>query len=164
VDTPNNGTLRAVVSGMKLTGLDVFDSTIQRTNTWLKELMKELNWSDNRKTYLALRCVLHDVRDHVPVNDAIRFGEQLPMLIRGFYFESWEPVGKPLPLGTRKDFLSSLSASMAHDGDNSSDPEVVARAVFRLLDRKVTEGEILDVQHLMPLAVLDLWPPRLRAA
>jgi len=152
------------MSRMKLTGLDVFDSTIQRTNTWLKELMQELNWSDHRKTYLAFRCVLHAVRDHLPVNDAISFGQQLPMLIRGFYFDGWSLTGKPLPMGTRKDFLSVISKSLALDGDSTSNPEVVARAVFRLLDRKVTDGEIEDVQHLIPAALFDLWPPGLRAA
>jgi len=149
---------------MKWTGLDVFDSTIQRTITWLKELMTELNWSDRRKTYLALRCVFHSMRDHLPVNDAIVFGEQLPMLIRGLYFDGWDLTGKPLLLRTRNDFLSFLADSLARTGDNSSEPEVVARAVFRLLDRKVTDGEIKDVHHLLPLAILDLWPPGMRAA
>jgi uncharacterized protein (DUF2267 family) len=152
------------MSRMKLTGLDVFDSTIQRTNAWLKELMQELNWSDHRKTYLAFRAVLHSLRDHLPVNDAISFGQQLPMLIRGFYFDGWNLTGKPLPLGTRNDFLSVISKSLAVDGDSTSNPEIVARAVFRLLDRKVTDGEIEDVQHLMPAALFDLWPPGLRAA
>jgi len=149
---------------MKLTGLDVFDSTIQRTNLWVKELMQELNWSDHRKTYLAFRCVLHAVRDHLPVNDAVAFGEQLPMLIRGFYFEHWDPTGKPLPLRTRNDFLSALSNLMARDADCTTNCEVVARAVFRLLDRKATEGEIQDIQPLMPGILLDLWPASLRAA
>src|SRR5262245_53504562 len=149
---------------MKLTGLDVFDNTIQRTNVWLKELMQELNWSDQRKTYLAFRCVLHTVRDHLPVNDAVHFGEQLPFLIRGFYFDYWDPARKPLPLRTRNDFLSALSACLARDGDKTANSEVLARAVFRLLDRKVTDGEMEDVRHLIPLAVLDLWPPTLRAA
>src|SRR5438105_14562110 len=98
---------------MKLTGLDAFDSTIQRTNTWLKELMQELNWSDNRKTYLAFRCVLHALRDHLSVEDAIYVGEQLPMLIRGFYFDHWDPAGKPLPLRSRNDFISVLAAYLA---------------------------------------------------
>src|SRR5215475_2607314 len=133
-----------MLSGMKLTGLDVFDSTIQRTNTWLKELMQELNWSDHRKTYLAFRCVLHAVRDLLPVDDAISFGQQLPMLIRGFYFDAWNLRHKPLPLGTRNDFLTVISNSLVLGGDSTSNPEVVARAVFRLLDRKVTDGEIED--------------------
>ena len=149
---------------MKLTGLDVFDSTIQRTNAWLKDLMQEMNCTDRRKTYLAFRCVLHAVRDHLPVKDAIYVGEQLPMLIRGFYFERWDPARKPLPLPSRKDFLSVLSAYMARDGESSSDAEAMTRAVFRLLDRKATDGEIEDLQHVMPSALVELWPPTLRAA
>jgi uncharacterized protein (DUF2267 family) len=149
---------------MTLTGLDVFDCTIQRTNIWLKELMQELNWSDHRKTYLAFRCVLHAVRDHLPMIDAITLGEQLPMLIRGFYFEHFTPVGKPLPLRSRNDFVSVLSNFMIRDGDSDSNAEAVARAVFRLLDKKVTDGEMQDIRHLLPGAVLDLWPPTLRAA
>src|SRR5204863_8145394 len=103
---------------MKLTGLDVFDSTIQRTNAWLKDLMLEMNCTDRRKTYLTFRSVLHSVRDHLPVQDAVYVGEQLPMLIRGFYFEHWDPSGKPLPVRSRKDFLSVLSGYMARAGEN----------------------------------------------
>ena len=149
---------------MKFTGLEVFDSTIQRTSVWLKELMQELNWSDHRKTYLAFRCVLHAVRDHLPMNEAVRLGEQLPMLIRGFYFDQWDPTAKPKPLRTRNEFLAALSSYMVRDGDTTSNVEVVARAVFRLLDRKITDGEIEDIQKLLPGAVLDLWPLTLRAA
>src|SRR5947207_11680413 len=135
---------------MKFTGLDVFDSTIQRTNTWLKDLMQELNWSDHRKTYLAFRCVLHAVRDHLPIEDAVYVGEQLPMLIRGFYFEHWDPSGKPLPLRTQSDFFAVLSSYMTRDLESTSDAAAVTRAVFRLLDRKATDGEIEDLQHVMP--------------
>ena len=149
---------------MQFTGLDVLDSTIQRTNAWLKELMQELNWSDYRKSYLALRCVLHTVRDHLPVNDAVAFGEQLPMLIRGFYFDHWDPSGKPLPLRSRQDFLSAVSMLFSRDGEAAWNSEAVSRAVFRLLDRKIIEGEIEDIQRLIPKAILDLWPPELRAA
>ena len=149
---------------MKFTGLDVFDGTIQRTVVWLKELMQELNWSDHRKTYLAFRGILHAVRDSLTLTEAIRFGEQLPMLIRGFYFDQWDPTVKAIPLRSRQDFLSILSTYMVRDGNSASDGEMVARAVFRLLDRKITDGEIEDIQHLLPGAVLDLWPPTLRAA
>jgi uncharacterized protein (DUF2267 family) len=149
---------------MKLTGLDVFDSTIQRTNNWLKELMLELNSSDYRKTYLTFRSVLHALRDHLSESDAIYLGEQLPMLIRGLYFEHWDPQGKPLPLRTRNDFFHVVAQYMARDGDSSSNAETAARAVFRLLDRKETDGEVEDVQHVIPPMLLDLWPPSLRAA
>src|SRR5262245_15791809 len=127
---------------MKFTGLDVFDSTIQRTNIWLKELMQELNWSDHRRTYLAFRCVLHSVRDHLSFNDAIAFAEEMPLLIKGFYFDHW--AGKPLPLSSEAAFLSQVSQSMSRELNESVNAEAVTRAVFRLLDKKVTDGEIHD--------------------
>ncbi len=149
---------------MKLTGLEIFDSTIQRTNSWLKDLMHELNWSDHRKAYLAFRCVLHAVRDHVAAPNAVEIGEQLPMLLRGMYFEGWNPAKQPAPLRSRAEFLSILGGYLARDGENTSDPEIAARAVFRLLDRKATDGEIADLQPFMPPSLTDLWPPTLRAA
>jgi uncharacterized protein (DUF2267 family) len=149
---------------MKFTGLEVFDSTIQRTNSWLKDLMQELNWSDRRKTYLALRCALHALRDHMSVPDAVFLGEQLPMLLRGAYFERWKPEGKPEPLRSREDFLSILSIYLARDGETTSEADTVMRAVVRLLDRKVADGEIQDVHGVLPKALHDLWPPDQRAA
>jgi uncharacterized protein (DUF2267 family) len=149
---------------MKFTGLEVFDSTIQRTNSWLKELMQELNTSDHRKTYLILRSVLLAFRDHLSERDAIYVGEQLPMLIRGLYFEHWDPAGKPLPLRNRDDFFTVVSQYMARDGDNAFKAETASRAVFRLLERKAAEGEIEDLHSVVPLALMDLWPPALRAA
>ena len=41
---------------------------------------------------------------------------------------------------------------------NRVDPELAARAVFRVLAERVTGGEIEDVKQLLPAEVLDLWP------
>ena len=126
--------------------------------------MQELNWNDRRKTYIVFRCVLHALRDHLSVRDAVYAGEQLPMLIRGAYFEHWDPAGKPLPLRSCDEFFSILAGSLARNGESGGSAEVVTRAVFRLLDRKATDGEIADLQAILPSAVIDLWPPALRAA
>jgi uncharacterized protein (DUF2267 family) len=149
---------------MRFTGFEVFDETVQRTNNWLKELMQELNWSDRRKTYVVFRCVLHGLRDHLSVRDAVYVGEQLPMLIRGAYFEHWDPAGKPQPLRSRDEFFSVLAGSLARNGEKEASAETVTRAVFRLLDRKATDGEIANLQAILPPAVTDLWSPALRAA
>ncbi len=149
---------------MKFTGFEVLDATIQRSNAWLNELMQELNWTDRRQTYVAFRCVLHALRDHLSPKDAVYVGEQLPMLIRGFYFEHWDVSGKPPVLRSRNDFFAYVSARLSRDGQRGSDSETVTRAVFRLLDRKATDGEIDGIQHVLPPALIDLWPPALRAA
>jgi uncharacterized protein (DUF2267 family) len=53
---------------------------------------------------------------------------------------------------------------MEQDGGDIIVTEKVIRAVFRLLDRKATEGEIQDIRRVLPSGMQDLWPPALRAA
>jgi len=45
-----------------------FDTTIQKTHVWLNELMSDLDWQERpHKAYLALRTVLHALRDRLTV-------------------------------------------------------------------------------------------------
>jgi hypothetical protein len=40
----------------------------------------------------------------------------------------------------------------------------IARAVFTVLARRVTEGEIEDVRHVLPSELRELWPADARGA
>ena len=40
---------------MSAIGLEVFDRTLQATNIWLDEVMRQAGWSDRQKAYPALR-------------------------------------------------------------------------------------------------------------
>jgi uncharacterized protein (DUF2267 family) len=42
--------------------------------------------------------------------------------------------------------------------DDTVDPEKVMRAVFKVLTRRISEGEIEDVKHLLPKSLQELWP------
>lgn len=149
---------------MKLTGLEVFDATIHKTNMWLKEFMEEMNWTDRRRAYLAFKCVLIAVRDYLPAEQAVHFGDQLPTLIRGFYFEHWNPSNRPMVWRSNEEFLSGLCGYLAQDGESTANAEAILRAVFRMLERKTTEGEIEDLYNILPKGLRDFWPPALRAA
>ena len=149
---------------MKLTGLDVFDATIGRTTDWLRDLMRELNWTDYRRSYLALRFVLQGLRDHLPLDEAVNFGNQLPILIRGCYFEDWDLRGKPLPWQSRDDLLAGICSYFEPDDHPEEAPETIVRAVFRLLEKKAMSGEIVGLDHFLPPTLRELWPSALRAA
>lgn len=139
---------------MTTTGLEAFDSTVHKTNGWLRDLMDELEWSERHKAYLALRVTLHCLRDRLTVEEAAQLAAQLPMLVRGFYYEGWVPTGKPERMD-RVQFLARIGG--AFRDDDRIDPEGVARAVFQLLSQHVDAGEIDDVKQTLPRDLEALW-------
>ena len=109
-------------------GLRAFDSTVQTTHVWLNELRGLLGWEEPHRAYLALRAVLHALRDRLSVDEAAALGAQLPMLVRGFYYEGWHPHGKPVKERTKEAFLGHIAAAFQNDPDVKA--EDVTRAVF----------------------------------
>jgi uncharacterized protein (DUF2267 family) len=141
---------------MSMTGLEVFDTTVHKTNSWLKDVMQEIHRDDRRKAYDALRATLHALRDRLTVEEVAQLGAQLPMLIRGFYYEGWDPTRKPVKLRDREEFLSLIDREFR--ADDTLNPELIARAVFKVLSDRVTAGEIEDVKHVLPKEIRSLWP------
>jgi uncharacterized protein (DUF2267 family) len=141
---------------MSSTGLDVFDETIHKTNSWLKEIAQQLGL-ERRAAYQVLRAVLHCLRDRLTVNEAADLGDQLPMLVRGIYYEAWHPAGKPEKIRSLDDFLDAITSRLPPQ--QPVDTESAARAVFWTLENHVSPGEIRDVIDTLPKEIRALWPP-----
>jgi len=140
-------------------GGSIFDETVQLTHVWLKELMEDLDWASQHRAYQALRVTLHALRDHLTVESAAKLGAQLPMLVRGFYYEGWHPAHKPVKDKSLESFLASIEQGFRRaPTDEPIDPLAVATAVFRLLDRHLTGGEADHVQQSLPKSLRALWP------
>lgn len=70
----------------------------------------------------------------------------------------WDhPAGEPWKERHREAFLARLKHEM-HGYAEKKEPEAVARAVFLVLSRRVSEGEIEEVRQLLPAEIRDLWP------
>ncbi|HEX9443299.1 MAG TPA: DUF2267 domain-containing protein [Candidatus Binatia bacterium] len=141
---------------MSMTGLEVFDTTVHKTNNWLNAVSRELGEEDKHKAYLAMRATLHALRDRLTVEEAAHLGAQLPMLMRGFYYEGWDPTGKPLKERHKEQFLARIERQFK-EGD-CADAERIARASFAVLERRISDGEIEDIRHVLPEDIRELWP------
>lgn len=140
---------------MSVTGLGAVDTTVEKTNTWLNEIQQRLGWTDRQRAYQALRAVLHALRDRLTVEEAADFAAQLPLLVRGIFYEGWHPAGKPLKERKKEEFLNHVA--QAFPNDLELDFDEVTRAVFQVIARHVTSGEIHDVKRLLPKDIRELW-------
>lgn len=143
---------------MSMTGLEALDSTLQKTNTWLNDVMRALDGADRRQAYAALRATLHALRDRLTVEEVAQLGAQLPAIIRGVYYEGWNPTGKPLRTRRKEDFLERVEWGLRGHDELALDPERVARAVFEVLAARISAGEIEDVTRVLPAKIRELWP------
>lgn len=141
---------------MALTGLEVFDKTFHKTNEWLAELMEELHTDERKYAYRVLRSTLHALRDRITVDEAADLGAQLPMLIRGIYYEGWKPGSTPTN-DDLEEFLERIQGEM-EDQPGVPDPRRWARAVFTVMSHRIDAGEIRDVTGLLPDELRALWP------
>jgi uncharacterized protein (DUF2267 family) len=141
---------------MSQSGFPPFDSTVQLTNMWLRDLAERLGGGDRQDAYAALRAVLHALRDRLTIEEVADLAAQLPMLVRGFYYEGWRPHGKPRKERKSEEFLAHVSREM-HDRPDI-DPKHAAQAVFDVLAQHVTAGEIEDIKSSLPADIRSLWP------
>jgi uncharacterized protein (DUF2267 family) len=138
--------------------LEILGRSSQTTHIWVKEAAEELNWKDERRAFLALRAVLHALRDRLTIEEAVHLGAQLPTLIRGSYYDGWRPKKHPIRDSTKYAFLGEIQSTFAKTHYPHVDSVHIARAIFRLLNKKVSSGEITDVLSTLPEPVRDLWP------
>ena len=137
--------------------LEVFGASLQKTQVWLNDLMSELGWEEKpQKACLALRTALHALRDRLTVEEAVHLGAQLPILIRGVYYEGWKLTGKPVKERHKSEFLDHVAAVFRDD--DTVDPEKVMRAVLKVLACHISTGESDNVKHLLPKSLQELWP------
>lgn len=127
---------------------------VKATEGWLDDLMRNLAWHDRRRTWSALVAALHALRDCLGRDEAIYLGAQLPLLLRGFYYEGWH-LHTHRPMG-RDAFLERIRDGLKHDV--AVDAEQVARAVMALLARRLPTAELEGTKAATPAAIHGLWP------
>lgn len=140
---------------MSTTGQRSFDRTIQQTNTWLREISEAMEDTRRPAAYHALRGALFALRDRLPPNEVFDLSAQLPMLIRGLFFEGYRPSDTPDKFGADA-FLQRVRDELNTIG--GGDAEAATRAVFSVLSRHVGAGEIRDIRSSLPDDLRRFWP------
>ena len=116
-----------------------FTHAAEQAQQWVNELAKDLGWSEQR----AYRFLAD-------------LSAQLPTLIRGVYFEGWNPSQTPSRERKKGDFVIGVRNSFGYEAE--ADIDTAIKAVFKLLDRHLSHGEVVQVRNSMKKSLRHLWP------
>lgn len=140
---------------MTRTTISSFSQAAQQAQHWVNEVARELNW-DVPRAYRLLRAVLHALRDWLPPEEMSDLAAQLPALIRGIFFEGWRPLNGLGHERRKGDFIIAVRREFGFEAEVDFDRAI--GAVFHLLDRHISAGEIDQVRNSMRKALRQLWP------
>jgi uncharacterized protein (DUF2267 family) len=138
------------------TGLDTFDKTVQESNLWLKDVMQRLSTRDRHRAYSTLRAVLHALRDRIGPESAAHLGAQLPMLLRGLFYEGWDPTGKPTKERHEAAFLAHIAKELPRT--EPGDVEQGVTAVLDVLSKHVDRTTAVKLAGMFPQELRKFWP------
>lgn len=129
---------------------DAFDNAVQKGNIWLKDIEEAGKLRSRFQAYSVLRCVLHALRDCAPAPEAVKFAAQLPLLVKGVFFDGWKISPKP-PRLTLEEFESRIKGVLKEE--NAVEPKNALKAVLYALRRHVSPAVLEHFQLVLPREV-----------
>jgi uncharacterized protein (DUF2267 family) len=79
---------------------------------------------------------------------------QLPILLRGLYYEGWEPSKVPIKM-SREEFLDAVKQKIIFS--QVIDPARITQSVLAVITSYVAPGEIEKLKHSLPKDLQTLW-------
>lgn len=120
-------------------------------NRFINQVAAATNSSRARAARIT-RAVLHALRDRLNPDDAVEFGQGLPMAIKGIYFDQYDLSSAPVIIRSAErflDFVAYKNHAAAYDfGDYESIQEAV-EGVFRVLEYRMDPGQVEHVKRML---------------
>jgi uncharacterized protein (DUF2267 family) len=132
---------------MSATGLDVFDKSIQTTNIWLDEIMEDMG-PDRQLAWHLLGAVLRTMRGRLPPDLAAHLGAQLPLVVRGAYYDQYEPSVLPDKNRSLDTFLAKIADELKFN--HPANTRDALQVVCSVLAEHVDDGQIAKVWEALP--------------
>jgi uncharacterized protein (DUF2267 family) len=134
--------------------MSVFDHATEKANVWIKDMMRELQTDDPRIAYHALAAALQTLRDSLRVDEAAQLAAQLPLIVRGLFYEGWRPASTPVHVRRPPEVLELFARNAG--GSCGVEPERALVALFGMLRRHVSPGELHSLEHVLPRSIAEL--------
>ena len=137
---------------MSRTGVDSLDRSIEKTNAWLGDVAASFGTEDRRLAYRVTRSWLHTLRDRLPVPIAVHIAAQLPELLRGVFYEGWNPSKVPIKYSKDEYIARFAKDAQIHHTEVPRAGQLVTSA----LGRHLSAGAIDEALGALPADIRKL--------
>lgn len=127
----------------------VFARTTHKSQIWIKEVQREMKWMSGDNVYHLLRAVLQSLRDQLSAHEAAHFAAQLPLLLRGTFYEGWNPKSKLSPSISKINFLELVKEKLNPMGVQNFELEKGVLITLTVIKRHISVGEMKDLTSLL---------------
>lgn len=139
---------------MSDTGFPLFSKAVDDANRLLKDIERAEGWENHRnESYAALHSVLHTFRDRMTVDQAAHFASQLPLLVRGIFYDGWRPSKVPVKMN-REGFIAAVRQEFPYKVHTSIEDLIVV--VMQALVNATTEDIVDKTVSLLPTDLREL--------
>jgi uncharacterized protein (DUF2267 family) len=133
---------------MTTASVDAIERSVHKTNEWLNQLAQELGAETKDDVWPVLRGYLQVLRERLTLDEAAQLAAQFPHVIRGVFYEGFDPGHQPHKIRDREAFLQSL---MEHGvAGDMAQAQIAATAATRVMREHVSEGEFEDAIAQLP--------------
>ncbi len=134
---------------------DIFSKNTQKVHEWLKDINQNADWDDQNKSMAVLRATLHELRDNLLIDHIAHLSAQLPLIIRGMFFENWQPNDCPVKDRKAQIFLDAVEDQLYPYTDINIEKGV--KAVLKTLSKHLSPGETAKIKNALSKEIQQLW-------
>ena len=145
---------------MSRTGVDSLDRSIERTNQWLGDVATNFETEDRKLAYRVTRSWLHTLRDRLPVTVAAHLAAQLPELLRGVFYEGWNPSKVPAKYD-RDEYIARFARNAQI---HNTEVQKAGQLVTSAMRRHLSDGVVNEAFGVLPADIRELIEPAAAAA
>jgi len=137
---------------MSHTGVSNLDHSIDKAVAWLAEVATAFGTDDKRFAYRVTRAWMHALRDRLPVPVAAHLAAQLPELLRGVFYDGWNPSRVPIKYDSAEYVRRFAREATIHDAEVPRTATLVAGVVRR----HVSPGALDEALDTLPADIRQL--------
>ncbi|MBX6751810.1 MAG: DUF2267 domain-containing protein [Micromonosporaceae bacterium] len=119
---------------------------VHRASVWVADVAAALGTQDRHYARRVLRAWLHTLRDRLTIDAAAKFGQQLPELLRGTYYDGWEPSRVPMRYNAAEYVQRFAAEAMVPP----SEVPAIAATVTHVITDHMSPGQVAEALAELP--------------